>query len=134
MNSILSNSKKFIIPILLTLIIISFLIMPALTSAQGLKNINQGIDTTAQSAGVKGEANIVTLLGGVIQAVLGLIGLIFVVLIIYAGVQWMTAMGVEEKIAKAKKILTNSVIGLIIVMLAYSLAYFISVILESSAK
>jgi len=61
----------------------------------------------------------------VIQVVLGFLGTIAVVLIIVAGFQWMTAAGSEDKIAKAKKIMTAAVIGLVIVLMAYALSTFV---------
>jgi len=43
----------------------------------------------------------------------------------YGGFLWMTAAGNEQQIEKAKKILTSSVVGLVIVILAYALSLFI---------
>lgn len=60
-----------------------------------------------------------------VRAVLSIVGVIFLVLIIYGGVQWMTSGGNEQRIALAKKILTTSVIGLVIVITGYSITYFI---------
>lgn len=59
--------------------------------------------------------------GGIIRGVLSLIGVIFLVLTVYAGVLWMTASGSEDKITKAKDILKSSVIGLVIVTAAYGI-------------
>jgi len=61
----------------------------------------------------------------IIRRVLELLGLIFLVLIIYAGFKWMTAGGEEEKISAAKKLLTNSVIGLIIIFAAFAIATYV---------
>jgi len=61
----------------------------------------------------------------VISAFLGLLGIIFLVLIIYAGFNWMTAQGDEEKVTKAKDTLTRAIIGLIIITAAYSITYFV---------
>jgi len=60
-----------------------------------------------------------------ISAFLGLLGIIFLVLIIYAGYNWMTAQGDEEKVTIAKNTLTRAVIGLIIIVAAYSITYFV---------
>ena len=59
--------------------------------------------------------------GGIIRGVLSVIGVLFLVLTIYAGVLWMTASGNEESISKAKKIITSSLIGLVIVVAAYGI-------------
>lgn len=59
--------------------------------------------------------------GGIIRGVLSVIGVLFLVLTIYAGVLWMTASGNEEKVSKAKKIISSSLIGLVIVVAAYGI-------------
>jgi len=126
------NYKKILIPTLLSLILIAFLAAPTPTAAQGLKNINQGIDTTAQSAGVKSDATLIDLLAMLVQVLLGMLGLVFMILIIYGGVQWMTAAGNEEKVLKAKKLLINSVIGFIIIILSYAIAFFVLMAMQNA--
>ncbi len=59
----------------------------------------------------------------IIRAALGLLGTIFLVLTIYAGFLWMTAAGSEEKVSKAKKLLFDGVIGIAIILAAYSLTW-----------
>ena len=61
----------------------------------------------------------------VIQVALGFLGITAVIIIMYAGWVWMTSEGNEEKISQAKKILTNAIIGLVIVLSAFSIASFI---------
>jgi len=53
------------------------------------------------------------------------LGIIFLILVLYGCFLWMTAGGNEEQITKAKKILKDSIIGLIIVLLSYSITYFV---------
>ena len=60
-----------------------------------------------------------------IRVVLGFLGVIAVVLILYAGFKWMTSRGNEETIGDAKKILTAGLIGLIIILSAYIIANFV---------
>lgn len=66
-----------------------------------------------------------TMVGRIIRYFMGLLGIIAVVLMIYAGFIWMTAAGNEEKIKKAKAIMTNAVVGLIIIMSAYAIVSFL---------
>ncbi len=61
---------------------------------------------------------------------LGLVGSIALLFLIIAGVMYMTAGGSEEKITTAKRILTGAIIGLGIVLLAYSLLAEINKILS----
>lgn len=60
-----------------------------------------------------------------ITYILSFLGVIFLALAIYAGILWMTSQGNEKTVEKAKDILINSVIGLIIVALAYAISYFV---------
>jgi len=60
-----------------------------------------------------------------IKVALQFLGIIFLVLILYAGFLWLTSAGSEDKISKAKKIMTAAVIGLAIVLAAYTITYFV---------
>jgi hypothetical protein len=64
-------------------------------------------------------------IANIIQTLLGLLGLIAVVLILYAGFTWMTSGGNDEKIGKAKKTLISAVIGLVIILSAYAITTFV---------
>ncbi len=85
----------------------------------------------AESTQITGEAaglptlDIRVIIARIIRVVLGLIGIILVVLIIYGGYIYMTAGGNEEQISKAKAILKNAMIGLAIVLAAYSIVLFV---------
>ncbi len=70
----------------------------------------------------QGVAQIVAL---IINSVLGLLGVIFLVLIIYAGFLWMTATGNDEQVTKAKNILIRAIIGVIIIVAAYAISFFV---------
>ena len=61
----------------------------------------------------------------IINYVFGFLGIIAIVLILYAGFIWMTAAGNEEKVEQAKKIITAAVIGLVIIFVSYALANFV---------
>lgn len=61
----------------------------------------------------------------IIFSTLSLLGVIAIVLVITAGFQWMTAGGNEENVEKAKTLLKNAIIGLAIILLAYSITRFI---------
>ncbi len=61
----------------------------------------------------------------IIRVALGLLGIVALVLIIYAGFVWMTAGGEEEKISQSKKIMVNAAIGLAIILSSYAIASFV---------
>ena len=120
--------KPYFIIIIAGLIVLAFL-NPA-WAALKFQNAKSGIETTASQAGLQ-TATIPTIIASIVKALLGLVGMVFFILFIYGGVQWMTAAGNEEKIRKAKKLIVNAVIGLAIITLAYTFTYFISQALEA---
>ncbi|MFW0838146.1 MAG: hypothetical protein ACKKL5_04050 [Candidatus Komeilibacteria bacterium] len=67
-----------------------------------------------------------------IKSILGLLGLVFVVLILQGGFQWMTAGGNEASIKSAKNRLKNAIIGLLIIIAAYSITLFVINALKKS--
>jgi len=87
--------------------------------------LDSGLQTTAQAAGVSTSSSIEGIIGSAITQVLGLVGVIFLVLMIVAGVLWMTAGGNDEKVAKARKIMTGGVVGLVIVFSSLVITRFV---------
>ncbi len=61
----------------------------------------------------------------IINILFSFLGIIAVVLIIYAGFLWLTAGGEEEKTKQGTTLLFQAFIGLIIVLAAWIIAYFI---------
>lgn len=60
----------------------------------------------------------------IIRIILTTLGIIFLIVTLYAGFTLMTAGGNEERIEKSRKLLIRSVIGLIIIFAAYSITIF----------
>ena len=72
------------------------------------------------------------MIGLIINIVLGLLGVIFLVLTVYAGFLWMTAREDKTAVENAQKILKNAVIGLIITLAAYAISNFVVTALINS--
>ena len=66
-----------------------------------------------------------TLTGELIAYILGFVGLIFLIIIIYSGIQWMTAGGNEEKVENSKKRIIQASIGLALVLFSYMIVYWV---------
>lgn len=64
-------------------------------------------------------------IGVLIRGVMGLLGVIFLVLVVYAGYKWMLAHGEPGEVKEAQKLLLNSVIGLVITVSAFALSTFV---------
>ncbi len=61
----------------------------------------------------------------VINYLLTFIGLIAVILVIFAGFQMMTAQGDQGKVQKAQKLITYVAIGIVVMLIAYAIVNFI---------
>ena len=65
------------------------------------------------------------IVGNLISIISGFLGIIAVVIILMSGFQWMTAGGDEEAIKKAQQRLIQGVIGLILILSTWSIAYYV---------
>ena len=105
------------------------------TIIERMQNTIDGIDLpSAGESDADIERNTQTIVGQVINAFLGLFGVIFMILIIYGGYRWMMAAGREEELSKGKSIIRSAVIGLIIVLTAYSISYFVASALQTATR
>lgn len=101
-----------------------FTMLPA--SAQGnLKNAPGHLNKAATKAGTT-EGDLSAIVGIAINAALTLVGLFFLMLMVYAGYLWMTARGESDQVEKAKKIIVGALIGLVIVVSAYAITVFVT--------
>ncbi len=91
------------------------------------------LSAVGEAAGISSNTGLLDIIGNIISIFLGLVGVIFLILVIYAGFLWMTSQGDEDKIKTAKNILKNAVIGLVITLGAYGITTFIlSLILNAT--
>jgi len=98
---------------------------PFIVAGEGLKAFQDGVENARSGAGVGVGKGVGAFIGVIVQAVLQLVGVIFLVLIIYGGFRWMTASGQEKQLREAEKIITHSIVGLMIVIAAYAISTFV---------
>lgn len=112
------------------------LVMPfAPVQAQGIFNsIRSGLTDTSTKAGVGdvalnksggAQTRLTKLVGGFINTAIQILGVIAVILIVYAGGLWLTASGNDQRVATAKKIIISVVIGVIVASSAYGISVFV---------
>lgn len=124
---VLKYMKKFLI----NLFILGVSLLPSLSfvnfaSAVGLNDAADKLNTSVgPSTQVGLTGNLTETITTVVTAALALVGTIFLLLTIYAGILWMTAGGQEEKIEKAQGIIKATIIGLGITMAAYAITAFV---------
>jgi len=85
----------------------------------------QNVQLTAEAAGVGETTDLPVIIGRIINIFLGFLGIIFLVLMLYAGYMWMTAAGDPEKVKKAQLTIRNAIIGLVIIASAWAITSFI---------
>src|SRR3989338_7714377 len=113
-KQILTASIVGLLIVLMSLSIVNFV-----SDAIGVTPQNMPTDT-GLFGGTLNQA-----LTSIIKAVLTLVGVISLAIMIYGGYRWMTSAGNEETIGEAKRTLTAGAIGLIIIIISYSVVYFI---------
>ena len=122
----------------LTFIVIfsGFFIFSQSFSLAGPAKTGYGLNKTTSITGIAipKEKNIPAKIGAIIGAVLSFVGILFFVLIIYAGFLWMTARGNEEQVKKAIELITQAAIGLAIISSAYLVTKFIGETLFTMTK
>lgn len=104
------------------------LLVPKVTFAQALgqEELFGGVapEEFASQAGL-GSADLPTTIASIIRTIMGFLGIIAVVIILFGGFKWMTAGGSEDKVKEAKKLIIQGVIGLVIVISAFAIASFV---------
>jgi len=130
------NSKK--IKIILVWLVFLFLIFSSLSQTlatqPGEETLNV-LKDVAEQAGLPQYPDPIMIIVNILNYLLTFIGVIFILIIIYGGLMWMTG-GVtdflwiagpshEEKIKKAKELIRDAIIGLVIIILARVIYYFV---------
>mgnify|MGYP001577117358 CR=1 FL=1 len=96
----------------------------AVVTGGGLAGSTEKLGLVGTSAG-QSDSNLPKLIGNMISAILGVLGIIFVILIIQSGIQYMTSGGAEEKVKEAKKRIVTAVVGIVIILAAYAISSFV---------
>lgn len=98
-------------------------VLPVPVLAQ-LQEATQNVEEVAASAGVA-STDLITLIGRIINVVLGFVGIVLLGALLYAGYLWMTAGGDPKKVSEAQAWIRNAIIGLIIIASSFAIVNFI---------
>jgi hypothetical protein len=111
--------------------VIGAVIVLGLTTNAFAQRRDFGLKQTVAATGnllpesIGGADTVPELVGTIVASVLGFLGVIFFLIIFYAGLVWMTAQGAEEKIERSKEMISAAVVGLVIVLAAYAFTQFV---------
>jgi hypothetical protein len=120
--------------LLLTVLFVPALVLTTAPAAKAELNlwgddpsVVQGGDATVGKTAFQdfGDRDPRVIAGNVIKVLLALLGVIAVVLILYGGFIWMTAMGNDEKTTKAKNLIGAGIVGLLVILAAYAITIFV---------
>jgi lysylphosphatidylglycerol synthetase-like protein (DUF2156 family) len=108
-------------------------LMPSLSFAANptLVQINKGLVPTNDAAGLR-ERSPAVLVGQTASVLIGVLGIVLFILFFYAGILYLTARGEGEQVTKAKAMMVNSIIGLVITLAAFSVAQFVTARLQEA--
>jgi hypothetical protein len=99
------------------------------SSCTGGKIFGTGLyDKLCESGSVHITAltDIYQLIGNVIKILLSFVGLLSVIFIVIGGIAYILSTGDPKRIQRAKSIITNAIIGLIIALVSFAAVTFIS--------
>jgi len=104
---------------------LSFFIKTASAADPNAKLDQIGRKIYGSGANLEEKGDLLATIGNLIAVALGLVGVVFLVLMVYGGALWMTARGDEKMVTRAKDTITRNVIGLIIVLASYAITAFV---------
>ncbi len=109
----------------IAILTICFALLPYFALAQ-LSPSETGLSQTGTEAYGTLDQSVGEWVGSkIIVPALSLVGIIFLILMIYAGFLWMTAGGKPDNTTKAKDMMIRAVIGVIIIAAAYAVTNFV---------
>ncbi|MEK7139351.1 MAG: pilin [Patescibacteria group bacterium] len=121
----MSMRNKTLTALFGTLCLTTLLALPMV--AFGANAIDSPEDLGLQYADATGltSTDIRTTVANIINVALTLLGIIALVIIVFAGFKWMTAGGNDDQIGEARKMMVAGVVGLAIILSAYAIAKFV---------
>lgn len=133
----MTRVQKFLIGLSTSLFLImgSFALMAPVNAQFSPGSPTGALDQAANETTIGGgdDDQIFNTIGNIVNVLLGLLGIIFFLLTLWAGFIWMTAQGDAGKVEKARTMLVQGVIGIIIILSAFAISNFaISQLLTAS--
>jgi hypothetical protein len=97
----------------------------AQTGGTGLGGkLSQGLQQAAPKE-LQGASNLSAIIGSLISAAIGFLGVLLFVYLLWGGFLWMTAGGDTGKVKDATAVIRNAIIGLVIIASAYAISTFV---------
>ena len=118
--------KTFILSALsLAMLIALGSVLPTRATWAQSEDVLAGLDEVGTESGLTSPDDPRMIVATLIRTALGVLGLIAVVIVLYAGFLWMTSGGDEERVRRAKRMLINGFIGLLIILSSWAITEFV---------
>lgn len=118
-------TRKFFVSLLMFIIITAVMIAPVIPPVYAQnQTFEPGELPSAAESGLRDD-NLFDFIASAIRAVLGVLGAVLLVIIIYGGFLYATAAGNEERVTQAKNTLVYAIIGIVIISAAWIFSDFI---------
>lgn len=121
--------KTTIKMVILGLVLTSLFVFVPIVLGQGLPQVPQVPGQVTTPFGTTGALTVRNVVLNILSILLAVAGFIAVLFVIYGGYQYLTAGGNEKSVEAAKKILTNAIIGLVVIVLSYAILVVIENVL-----
>ena len=95
------------------------------TNGDEICNSDDAFKNNQYICGYGDEGDATKMVTNILEAVFGIIAIIATIVIIIAGIMYMTSRGSEEQVKKAKNAILYAVIGLIVSLAAYAIVKFV---------
>lgn len=109
---------------LLTLSFVGALLCTVQVPFVHAQDAGENLEIVGEQSGLGSEDIRIVIANG-IRILLSMLGIVAVVIVLYGGFVWMTASGDPEKVDRAKRILINGGIGLVIIFMSWGITTFI---------
>lgn len=101
--------------------------VPAPEGEEAQSLLRAGLDQAADTSGLMPQhtSSVQEVIGLVVKEALRYLSILFIILMLYAGIRWMTAGGDQAKVKEARSWIINASIGFIVTLMAYQVVAFI---------
>lgn len=95
---------------------------------------NDNLNQVSQAAGMEQGSDLLSLIGKILNVIFGTLGVLLLAYLLYAGFLWMTDPGDGSHVKKAKLVIRNAIVGLVIIVASFAITSFILGLFSGSSS
>lgn len=98
---------------------------PVFAQASDSTGMMSTLQSFGANTGLATDTDVVTIIARIIRVLLSFLGILALGIVLWGGFKYMTSGGVEDKVKSAKKLMVSGLIGLVIILSAYTITAYI---------